>query len=394
MSAGEPGARWRLGTCRGETCFARAPRTSYFSDKGNERPADGGGAGIEGGRTVIEARGLSMRYGAVHALQEATFDAAPGEVVGLLGPNGAGKSTTMRILTTFQQPSGGTARVAGLDVVEEPLEVRRRIGYLPESLPLYLSMEVRDCLAFVGRARGLGGSELKQRIGWVVEKCGLSRMYHTPCLELSKGFRQRTALAQALLHDPEVVVLDEPTTGLDPHQILEIRALVSDLASDKTVVLSTHIMQEADALADRLLVMSRGRIVGAGTSDELRRQAGVETIVSVTLTGVDEAGRVRFAEAFGDAVESLETPAEGTLSATLVETEPGLPGRVGTLAHEQGWTVTDLHHDKGSLEDVFLNLTRDDWAPHEAPPPEPPDESPDEPAPESDDDDGVTEVAA
>src|SRR6185295_4677726 len=197
-----------------------------------------------------------MSYGFVRALDGATFKAERGEVVGLLGSNGAGKTTTMRILTTYLVPTAGSATVAGFDVVKDPLEVRKRIGYLPESLPLYLAMEVRECLAFVGRARGLSGAKLKERIDWVVAKCSLEPMFHSPVLTLSKGYRQRTALAQALIHDPEVVILDEPTTGLDPHQIVEIRNLIRELAKTKCVVLSTHILQEANALADRLIVMS------------------------------------------------------------------------------------------------------------------------------------------
>src|SRR6185295_14930950 len=224
-----------------------------------------------------------MSYGFVRALDGATFKAERGEVVGLLGSNGAGKTTTMRILTTYLVPTAGSATVAGFDVVKDPLEVRKRIGYLPESLPLYLAMEVSECLEFVGRARGLTGSALKDRVRWVVEKCSLDKMFHTPVIQLSKGYRQRTALAQALVHDPEVVILDEPTSGLDPHQILEIRQLVRELAKTKCIVLSTHILQEANALADRMIVMSHGRIVGVGTADELRQQAGVRPKLRLRL---------------------------------------------------------------------------------------------------------------
>lgn len=322
---------------------------------------------------MIEAHGLSMHYGSVHALRDATFRAEPGEVVGLLGPNGAGKTTTMRILTTYQQPTGGTARVAGFDVVEDPLEVRRRMGYLPEALPLYLSMEVRDCLRFVGRARGLSGSLLTERIRWVVAKCGLERMFHTPCLHLSKGYRQRTALAQALLHDPEVIVMDEPTTGLDPHQILEIRALVRELAETKTVILSTHIMQEAEALSDRLLVMRNGRIVGAGTSDELRRIAGVVPLVRVRLRG-DSLDRRPLMTTFEELLESFGGN-ESELTATFRDPAGDVARRVGELAHAQGWTVTELSRDPGSLEQMFLALTADD-APDRVPAAPPPDDHP------------------
>lgn len=304
---------------------------------------------------MIEAKGLAMRYGSVLALSDSSFRAEAGEVVGLLGPNGAGKTTTMRILTTYQRPSAGTAVVAGFDVLEQPLEVRRRIGYLPEALPLYLDMEVRECLEFVGRARGLTGARLAERIGWVVERCGLERMFRTPCIELSKGYRQRAALAQALVHDPDVVILDEPTSGLDPHQIQAIRTLVRDLAAEKTVLLSTHILQEASALADRLLVMSRGRIVGSGTEEELRRQSGVKPRL-----------HVQFADGAESAAERLEAlPGAGSVTAAddansfeVEETGEGLDRAVGELARAQGWTVLRLEREEGSLEEVFLALTR------------------------------------
>lgn len=304
---------------------------------------------------MIEANGLCMRYGAFAALEGATFDARRGEVVGLLGPNGAGKTTTMRILTTFLVPTAGTAKVAGFDVVEQPLEVRRRIGYLPEQLPLYLSMEVCECLRFVGQARGIPRADLARRIDWVVEACGLADVFHTPVTQLSKGFRQRTALAQALVHDPEVVILDEPTTGLDPHQILEIRALVKRLAETKTVILSTHILQEASALADRLLVVSAGRIVGQGTADELLRRAGVPTTVTVAFADppADAAAALAALDGAGDVVAS----ADGR-TFRLTETREGLDAAVGALALARGWRLVELGRRRGSLEDVFLALTR------------------------------------
>jgi ABC-2 type transport system ATP-binding protein len=294
-----------------------------------------------------------MRYGFVRALDGATFRAEKGEVVGLLGSNGAGKTTTMRILTTYLVPSAGSATVAGFDVADQPLEVRRRIGYLPESLPLYLQMEVRECLEFVGRARGLRGAELKERVRWVVEKCALDTMFSSPVLQLSKGYRQRTALAQALIHDPEVVILDEPTTGLDPHQIVEIRQLVRELAKTKCIVLSTHILSEANALADRLIVMSNGKIVGMGTADELRRQAGVRPKL-----------RLRLAAAAPDALERLrsvpgvlDARTDGGVTFDMEEDAPGLADRLGVLARSAGWTVVELSREPGSLEDMFLELT-------------------------------------
>jgi ABC-2 type transport system ATP-binding protein len=304
---------------------------------------------------VIDARGLTMRYGMVHALDDATFQAGKGEVVGLLGSNGAGKTTTMRILTTFLVPTAGTATVAGFDVVREPLEARRRIGYLPESVPLYLALEVRECLNFVGRARGLRGSALKERVRWVVEKCALDTMFHTPVLHLSKGYRQRVALAQALIHDPDVVILDEPTTGLDPHQIMEIRDLIRELAKTRCVVLSTHILQEANALADRLIVMSAGRIVGVGRADELLTQAGVRPRVRLVLAhpAADAAGELR-------ALAGVrELRATGDVLFEMQEDAPGLAERIGAMAHVKGWTIAELSRTPGSLEEMFLELTRE-----------------------------------
>ena len=294
-----------------------------------------------------------MRFGLVHALDDATFTVARGEVVGLLGSNGAGKTTTMRILTTYLVPTAGSATVAGFDVVAQPMEVRRRIGYLPESLPLYLAMEVGECLDFVGRARGLRGAHLEERVRWVVERCGLDVMYRTPVLHLSKGYRQRTALAQALIHDPEVVILDEPTTGLDPHQILEIRALIRELAKTKCVILSTHILQEANALADRLIVMSDGRIAGIGTADELRRQAGVRPTVVLRLGSPVPDALAKISAVPG----ARDVRASDALSFTMQEDEPGLTERLGALAGMESWLVVELSRQEGSLEEMFLELT-------------------------------------
>jgi ABC-2 type transport system ATP-binding protein len=302
---------------------------------------------------VIDARGLSMNFGLVRALAGATFRAEKGEVLGLLGSNGAGRTTTMRILTTFLVPTAGTATVAGFDVVKDPLEVRRRIGYLPEAVPLYLQMEVRECLEFVGRARGLRGAELKERVRWVVEKCGLDEMFRSPVLQLSKGYRQRTALAQALIHDPDVVILDEPTSGLDPHQIVEIRELVRELAKTRCVVLSTHILQEANALADRMIVMSQGRIAGMGTADELRRQAGVRAKVVLRLASATPEALAMIVRVPG----AYDVSTKDDVTFRMQEDAPGLTDRLGELARGQGWAVFELAREPGSLEEMFLELT-------------------------------------
>ena len=238
---------------------------------------------------MITATNLSMHYGPVIALYRATFTVERGEVVGLLGPNGAGKSTTMKILTTYLYPTAGTATVGGKSILDEPVAVRRLIGYLPEVLPLYPEMEVRRYLDFVGRARGLQGNTLRQRLDWVVQHCGLKPMYRKLVRELSKGFRQRVGLAQALIHDPQVIILDEPTSGLDPHQILEIRHLVRHLAHDKTVLLSTHILQEVEAVADRIVIINGGQIVGDGTLQELQQLAQRHERLLFTVTATRQA---------------------------------------------------------------------------------------------------------
>lgn len=218
---------------------------------------------------MIEVRSLSMRYGNFLALDRVSFQVRSGEILGLLGPNGAGKTTTMRILTTYLHPSAGTALIDRLDIRENPVEVRRRIGYLPETAPLYMEMQVDEYLRFVGEARGLGGRLLESRMDWVRDACSVRPIWKHTLSEISKGFRQRVGLAQALIHDPKVLILDEPTSGLDPLQIMGIRELVRSLAEKKTIIFSTHVLQEVEALADRIVIVNEGRILAQGTQQEL-----------------------------------------------------------------------------------------------------------------------------
>ena len=225
---------------------------------------------------MIEAINLSKRFGEIEAVRDVTFKLEGNQVVGLLGPNGAGKTTTMRMLTTFIPPSGGTAKIAGFDINKDAEKVRRVLGYLPEVPPLYPELKVNEYLIFVGKLRGLKGALLKSRIDEMLGKCGLSDVYNRVCSELSKGYRQRVGLAQALIHKPQVIILDEPTSGLDPAQIIEIRKLIKDLATEHTVVLSTHILQEVMETCSRVLIIAKGSIVVEGSVQELTAEKSLE----------------------------------------------------------------------------------------------------------------------
>jgi len=224
------------------------------------------------GEPMIEALGLSKYYGSFAASRDVTFSVNKGEVAAFLGPNGAGKSTTMKLLTGYLAPSAGTARIAGFDVATQRIEATRRLGYLPENGPLYADMTPRSLLTFFGNARGLTGTTLEERLGAVIETCNLAAVIGKPIGKLSKGFRQRVGVAQALLHDPEVLILDEPTAGLDPNQISEVRKMLRELGESKTILLSTHILQEVEAMCNRVVFIHEGRLVFDGTPDQLGSQ--------------------------------------------------------------------------------------------------------------------------
>jgi ABC-2 type transport system ATP-binding protein len=307
---------------------------------------------------MIQAQKLTMHYGPVVALRGVSFEVKEGEIVGLLGPNGAGKSTCMKILTTYLHPTKGTATVSGFDVLEKPLEVRKITGYLPEILPLYMDMEVRSYLDFVGKARGLSGARLKERTDAVLEECGLRSAYRRVIRELSKGYKQRTALAQALIHDPDIILLDEPTSGLDPHQIVEIRRLIRGLAKGKTLILSTHILQEVEATADRIVIINQGRIVGDGTFDELRNRTKKYERTKVAVAG-DRAAIERLLSGI-QGVKKVEFIGEqDSYVSFLVLGAPGseLWRDIGQLARTKNWELKELTDRPLTLEETFLALT-------------------------------------
>lgn len=233
----------------------------------------------------IQVTNLSKIYGAQRAIDNISFNLKPGEIVGFLGPNGAGKSTTMKILTGYLQPTSGNASVSGFDVLTQPMPARRAIGYLPEHNPLYLDMYVKEFLKFSGKLYGISSTTLKTRISEMISMCGLEVEQHKKIGQLSKGYRQRVGLAQSFLHDPEVLILDEPTTGLDPNQILEIRELIRTAGSNKTVLFSTHIMQEVEALCDRVIIINKGKVVSDSSLDTLRQSGESLEAIFRKLTG-------------------------------------------------------------------------------------------------------------
>lgn len=301
---------------------------------------------------MIEVENLTKTYGDFVAIEDVSFEVSRGEVVGFLGPNGAGKTTTMRILAGYMPPSDGRASVAGYDVFHDSLEVRRRLGYLPETVPLYPEMTVAGYLEFMARLRGV--EDVVTHVGRAMEQVAIEDRAHDLIDHLSKGYRQRVGLAQALVHDPEVIILDEPTIGLDPKQIIEVRQLIRGLSGERTVILSTHILPEVSQLCERVLIINAGRIVAEDTPEELTaRLEGAERIRVVVGSEVD--GVIEVLGAI-DGVEGVTDAGDGqydVLSALGVDVRPTLARRIV----DRGWPLLELRPVGLSLEDVFLELT-------------------------------------
>ncbi len=307
---------------------------------------------------MIEVQQVTKRYGEVTAVERVTFSVEKGEVLAFLGPNGAGKTTMMRILTCFMPATEGTTRVAGYDCFEQAMEVKRRIGYLPETPPLYHELTVSEYLSFVGRLKGLSAPLLRTNMPRVIERLSLGDVRHRLIGNLSRGYRQRVGLAQALLHDPPVLILDEPTVGLDPKQIIEIRELIKSLAGEHTVILSTHILPEATATCQRVIIISHGRIVAVDTPERLSARLRRSEKISVTVRTPASDLATRLSQIPG-VLGILEASGSGTY---LLEVELGrdLRDDVARLIVNQGWGLLELKSVSMSLEDVFLQLTRDE----------------------------------
>jgi len=316
---------------------------------------------------VIEVQHLTKRYGRVTAVDDVSFKVERGEILGFLGPNGAGKTTTMRILTGYMPASDGKAIVAGFDVFDQPVEAKRRTGYLPETPPLYPDMSVVEYLTFVAKIKGVASAERGQRVKAVMERTRIADMAGRQCGKLSKGYKQRVGLAQALIHNPDVLILDEPTAGLDPKQIIETRELIKELKGDHTIILSTHILPEVAQTCQRVVIINKGKVVAVDTPDNLTaRLRGSETMyVQVDASGADAsatlgriAGVTRVAEAGGH---------DGAMGYE-VESESGRDVRreLAKAVVANGWGLLELRPMRMSLEEIFLSLTTDETA---APPP-------------------------
>jgi len=313
---------------------------------------------------MIEVQKLGKRYGEAVAIDDVSFSVGRGEALAFLGPNGAGKTTTMRILTGFMPATTGTATVAGFDVFEHPIEVKRRIGYLPDHPPLYPEMTVREYLSFVARIKQLRGPAVATALERVIERCALSdvagRAGGSDRLigNLSRGYRQRVGLAQALVHDPEVLILDEPTVGLDPKQIIEIRELIKQWASEKTVILSTHILPEATAICQKVVIINKGKIVAVDSQERLEAQLRKSEKISVHVRRGDAVVFDPILKIDG-VTQVTSQPTEGGEGAFIVESEVGRDIReaLSSVVVEQGWGLLSMYAMTLSLEDVFLQLT-------------------------------------
>ena len=305
---------------------------------------------------MIQLQNLVKDYGNLRAVDHINFQINDGEILGFLGPNGAGKSTTLKMITCFLSPTKGNIHVGDQNVIEDSQAIRKQIGYLPENNPLYLEMTVYDYLEFIADVREI--ANFKNRLKEVIEKCGLRGVVHKPIHTLSKGFRQRVGLAQAILHDPEILILDEPTTGLDPNQIVEIRELIKELGKEKTLIISSHILQEVQAVCDRIVIINKGQIVADGSTEELKSNFQNKTTLELTIEGAEEAIR-DFPNHIEDITLLTMEPVGENRFRLQLEFDSNIDKRseIYNYIKATDWTLLEMKRDKISLEDVFRNLT-------------------------------------
>lgn len=309
---------------------------------------------------MIEVKNLTKKFGDNKALDGIDFTVNKGEILGFLGPNGAGKTTAMKILTSFWPQDEGEVKIDGQDIRTHSLETRKKIGYLPETVPLYEDMTVYEYLKFVASVRGIKKADTNDKIWEVAGSCGLQKVLKKSVDELSKGYRQRLGLAQAIIHDPEVLILDEPTTGLDPNQIVEIRDLIKKIGKEKTVIFSTHILGEVSATCDRVVIINNGQIVGEGTPDDLAEKAGRKEKIYIKIKGYQEDVLKALQEMPGINKAEVKDQEAERIFGYEIEPVPGQDIRenLSRTVFHKGWVVLELNRETYSLEDVFRQLTQ------------------------------------
>ncbi|GAK51010.1 ABC transporter related [Candidatus Moduliflexus flocculans] len=311
---------------------------------------------------MIVVNNLSKFYGTAPAIQNVSFSIEKGEIIGFLGPNGAGKTTTMRILTGFMPATSGTASIAGYDVFLQPLQLRQHIGYLPEEVPLYKDMTAREFLNFAAEIKGMRGSQKKAQIDETLKRCGITSVQGRAIANLSKGYRQRVGLAQTLLGNPDVLILDEPTTGLDPAQIIEIRELIRELAKEKTIILSTHILPEVSMICQRVVIINKGKIVAVDTAENLTAKMQKSTNILVEVDGPEAQVRKAFERVSGViGVETLEQVQDGVMRYQInSEKDRDVRRELARAVAVNGWGLLELRAVEMSLEDVFVQLVTEE----------------------------------
>jgi ABC-2 type transport system ATP-binding protein len=307
---------------------------------------------------MIEIKNLTKKIGENQILNDISFTVKTGEILGFLGPNGAGKTSTMKIITSYWAPTSGTITLVGLDNVKDSLKTRAKIGYLPETVPLYEDMKVSEYLKFVAKMRGLSGDKMKARIAEVALSCGVTNVMNKPIDELSKGYRQRVGLAQAIMGNPDVLILDEPTTGLDPNQIAEIRELIKKIGKEKTVIFSTHILAEVSAVCDRVIIINNGKIVGEGSPAELAQRAGNKEIIYLKTDGPRELVIAALKKIIGAAKIEVKDQGRDGVGYEIESTGADLRATITQMVVVNGWNILEISKSKANLEDAFRELTK------------------------------------
>jgi gliding motility-associated transport system ATP-binding protein len=307
---------------------------------------------------MLDIRHLVKSFGPLRAVDDVSFMVPQGEVLGFLGPNGAGKSTTMKMITGFLAPTAGTAVICGFDIQTQPIAAKRHIGYLPEGAPAYPDMTPADFLDFVAHIRGFSGDEARRRIGQVVDMIRIAEVMHQPIETLSKGFKRRVGVAQALLHDPDVVILDEPTDGLDPNQKYEMRKVITTMRPKKAIIISTHLLEEVEAVCSRAIIIAHGRILADGTPAELAQRSRHHNAVRLVIPG-GAGSHIRAELGALSGVAAVEPVGDKESDALIVFPRDGRPviGDIADLARERGWKISELRVERGRLDDVFREIT-------------------------------------